>query len=161
MQLSTTVEPVDDDDAVDEEETVGGNAQELLTWARESTKYSTMVNVTNLTSSFRSGKLFVKKLFANKKQNYLGIALGVILKHHVPDSIQLAQLNPRMAKNNLRIVLEAYNTAGLDLAGVININETASKPDKLAIITALHLIKNKFAVGKVKRREHKVCFTRD
>merc|ERR1712048_367259 len=123
-----------------EEETVGGSAQELLTWARECTKYSSMVNVTNLTSSFRSG-----------------IALGVILKHFVPDSIELGQLNPRMAKNNLRIVLEGYNKAGLDLAGIININETATKPDKLAIITALHKIKGKFERQNqpVKRREQK------
>ena len=59
-----------------------------------------------------------------------------------------------MAKNNLRIVLEAYAAAGLDLSGVINVNETATKPDKLAIITALHLIRNKFA-SQVVRREKK------
>ena len=98
----------------EEEETVGGNAQvnykfihlssqifttfkELLSWAREATKYSVMVNVTNLTSSFRSG-----------------IAFAVILKKLSPQSIELNQLDPRLAKGNLKTVLSAYKEAGLD-----------------------------------------------
>ena len=44
-----------DDESNHEEETVSGTAQELLTWARAQTQHSTLVNVTNLTSSFRSG----------------------------------------------------------------------------------------------------------
>ena len=56
-----------------------------------------MVNVTNLTSSFRSG-----------------IAFAVILKKLVPDSIELNQLDPRLAKGNLKTVLSAYKQAGLD-----------------------------------------------
>jgi len=133
LEISTPAEKAE----AEEPETVGGDAQELLSWAREATKYSSMVNVTNLTSSFRSG-----------------IALGVILKNFAPDAIDLARLNPRMAKNNLRLVLEAFAAAGLDLSGVINVNETATKPDKLAVITALHLIRNKFA-SQVVRREKK------
>ena len=56
-----------------------------------------MVNVTNLTSSFRSG-----------------IAFAVILKKLVPESIELNQLDPRLAKGNLKTVLSAYKQAGLD-----------------------------------------------
>ena len=41
--------------------------------------------------------------------------------------MELSQFNPRMAKNNLRIVIESYANAGLDLSAVINVNETASK----------------------------------
>jgi hypothetical protein len=52
-------------------------------------------------------------------------------------------------------VLEGYSKVGIDLSGVININETANKPDKLAIITALHLIKNK-CESSVKKRPKKV-----
>ena len=55
-----------------------------------------MVNVTNLTSSFRSG-----------------IALGVILKKYSPENIELHQLDPRLAKGNLKTVLAAYKKAGL------------------------------------------------
>ena len=99
-------EPEDDP----EDETVGGTAQELLTWVRQQTQYSAMVNVTNLTSSFRSGVTF-----------------GVILHNFRPDALKLGQLNPRTAKANLKIVLEAYKNEGLDLYGIININEMASK----------------------------------
>jgi len=117
-------EPEDDP----EDETVGGTAQELLTWVRQQTQYSAMVNVTNLTSSFRSGVTF-----------------GVILHNFRPEALKLGQLNPRTAKANLKIVLEAYKNEGLDLYGIININEMASKPDKLAVITALHKIRLKFS----------------
>ena len=99
-------EPEDDP----EDETVGGTAQELLSWVRQQTQYSAMVNVTNLTSSFRSGVTF-----------------GVILHNFRPESLKLGQLNPRTAKANLKIVLEAYKNEGLDLYGIININEMASK----------------------------------
>ena len=99
-------EPEDDP----EDETVGGTAQELLSWVRQQTQYSAMVNVTNLTSSFRSGVTF-----------------GVILHNFRPEALKLGQLNPRTAKANLKIVLEAYKNEGLDLYGIININEMASK----------------------------------
>ena len=93
-----------------EEEVVGGVTQELLTWVRERTKHSNLVNVTNLTSSFRSG-----------------IALGILLNYFRPNSVNLKKLEPRTAKANLKLVLEAYNREGLDLYGVINVNETAAK----------------------------------
>ena len=98
-----------------------------------------MVNVTNLTSSFRSGYFLIYKI-SHKFSYYLlilfkcnsiviniGIAFAVILKHFVPNRVELSQFNPRMAKNNLRIVIESYANAGLDLSAVINVNETASK----------------------------------
>ena len=44
-----------------------------------------------------------------------------------PEALKLGQLNPRTAKANLKIVLEAYKNEGLDLYGIININEMASK----------------------------------
>ena len=58
-----------------------------------------MVNVTNLTSSFRSG-----------------IALAVILKKFSPENIELHQLDPRLAKGNLKTILAAYKKAGLGKA---------------------------------------------
>ena len=41
--------------------------------------------------------------------------------------MNLKKLEPRTAKANLKLVLEAYNREGLDLYGVINVNETAAK----------------------------------
>ena len=55
LEISTN--STNEEHAEEIEETVGGNAQLLLSWARECTKYSSMVNVTNLTSSFRSGAI--------------------------------------------------------------------------------------------------------
>jgi len=68
LELSNNIELTVDDT---EEETVGGNAQELLTWARECTKYSSMVNVTNLTSSFRSGKFILDLTSRWSKSHFL------------------------------------------------------------------------------------------
>ena len=104
-----TFAPKEDDDQGDEE-VVGGVTQELLGWVRQETKNSQLVNITNLTSSFRSG-----------------IAFGVLLAQFRPAAIDLNRLEPRTAKANLKLVLEGFNKAGLDLYGVINVNETASK----------------------------------
>ena len=71
--------------------------------------------------------LFVKFYTSFLIISFLGIAFAVILKHFVPNGVELSQFNPRMAKNNLRIVIESYANAGLDLSAVINVNETASK----------------------------------
>ena len=58
---------------------------------------------------------------------YLGITFGVILHNYRPDEINLNELNPRTAKSNLKLVLESYKRAGVDLAGIININDMATK----------------------------------
>ena len=75
------------EDSEEQEEVVGGVTQELLGWCREQTHDSNLINITNLTSSFRSG-----------------IAFGVLLAQFRPNIIDLEKLEPRTAKANLKAV---------------------------------------------------------